>query len=249
MTVDDILTAMKLPDESHVDQRIPKKLLLENAARTAADRRQINEGIDELLWIAALKPASTGVAAFHDETRDIPELSVLTLQLRPAARSGRVIELIHRAIPYPLLLITAQDDRVELSLALKRMAQNEAGKMVLEGGITSVLVPEEPMRSEFLASLSLERQPRTSLLSVYEGWMACLEAVQAAGITGQFGVSADQAARTVRREALVEAERLRDEIQRLRQQAVREKQWQRRVELNLELKRLDAALEEVRQRL
>ena len=49
-----------LPD-ARVDQRVPKKLLLEHGAPTAADKRQINDGIEELLWVAALKPTTIGV--------------------------------------------------------------------------------------------------------------------------------------------------------------------------------------------
>ncbi|HEY5492942.1 MAG TPA: DUF4391 domain-containing protein [Gemmatimonadaceae bacterium] len=45
MNAADLLTALDLPADSRVNQRIPKKLLLENGASTAADRRQINEGV------------------------------------------------------------------------------------------------------------------------------------------------------------------------------------------------------------
>ncbi|MBK6845892.1 MAG: DUF4391 domain-containing protein [Gemmatimonadetes bacterium] len=37
----DVIAALALPAESRVDQRIPKKLFLENGAPTAADRKRI----------------------------------------------------------------------------------------------------------------------------------------------------------------------------------------------------------------
>jgi hypothetical protein len=60
-TGSDLLAALELPDGCRVDQRVPKKLLLENGAPTAADKRLISDGIEELLWLAALKPTTIGV--------------------------------------------------------------------------------------------------------------------------------------------------------------------------------------------
>ena len=62
MIVAAILDALTLPPDSRVDQRVPKKLLLEQGAPTVADKRQISAGIEELLWIAALKPTNIGIS-------------------------------------------------------------------------------------------------------------------------------------------------------------------------------------------
>ena len=44
-----LIAALDLPASSRVDRRVSRKLLLENGAPTAADKRYINEGIEELL--------------------------------------------------------------------------------------------------------------------------------------------------------------------------------------------------------
>lgn len=55
MVAEDIIAALQLPEQARVNQRVSKKLLIDNLAPTAADRQQINEGIEEVQWIAALK--------------------------------------------------------------------------------------------------------------------------------------------------------------------------------------------------
>ena len=55
MTPPSVIARLCLPADARVDQRVPKKLLIENGARTPADKRQISDGIEELHWIAALK--------------------------------------------------------------------------------------------------------------------------------------------------------------------------------------------------
>src|SRR5680860_1571015 len=135
MNGDALLTALELPASSRVDQRVPKKLLLENGAPTAADKRIINDGIEELLWLAALKPTTIGVPEYRDEEREYLEIAVLRLTLRAATKAARLVELVHRAVPYPLLLLTEQGERPGLSAAHKRWSQGEAGKTVLEGNV------------------------------------------------------------------------------------------------------------------
>lgn len=78
---------------------MPKKLLLEHGAPTGADKRQIQDGIEEIVWVAALKPINVGVPAFDDGIRQYLEIAVLTVELRPSAKPARLIELVHRAIP------------------------------------------------------------------------------------------------------------------------------------------------------
>ena len=54
----DPIAALALPDDALVDRRVPKTLLIENGAPTAADKRRIREGIEEIQWLAALKPTN-----------------------------------------------------------------------------------------------------------------------------------------------------------------------------------------------
>lgn len=117
MNAADVLDALDLPRQTRIDQRVAKKLLVENGAVKPADKRRINDGIDELTWIAALKPNDVGAPAFRDDVRDYLEIAVLSLTLRPAAKSTRIVELVHRAVPYPVLLITSQAETLDLSAA------------------------------------------------------------------------------------------------------------------------------------
>jgi hypothetical protein len=242
MTADDVIAALGLPPDSRVDLRVSKKLLVEHGAPTPADKRQINDGIDELLWVAALKPDTIGVAEFQDDTRKYREIAVLSLRLRPDAKASRLVELIHRAVPYPVFLVTTQENEVAVSLACKRLAQSEAGRFVLEDAPVACSLNTNPAGVGWLPSLALALQPRVDMKALYDGWMACLEAFQAAQITGRLAPSADPAVQDARRQALADHVRLRRDIAAFRSQAEKEKQVSRRVEINLEMKRLEARL-------
>jgi hypothetical protein len=138
-----LIDALRLPESCRVDQRVPKKLLLENGAVTAADKRLITEAIEEIQWLAALKPNTIGVPDYRDTLREYLEIALLAVTLRgvvkPASHS-RLAELVHRAVPYPVLLLLIERQSLTLSLAHKRWAQNEAAKVVLDGSLISVTV-------------------------------------------------------------------------------------------------------------
>lgn len=257
----DIFLALGLPDGCRVDQRVPKKLLLENGAPTAADKRLIVDAIEEIQWVAALKPNTIGVADYRDNLREYLEIAVLTVALRGASDNGeaksanatRINELLHRAVPYPVFLLQKSGQRITLSLAHKRWAQNEAGKVVLDGAVVSVSLPDdapsETVLSAFTQALSLTSQPQTTLFGLYQGWIDSVQALLAARLTGSFKAADSPEQATARRQALQECDGLELEATRLRTLATKEKQLARQVELNLALKRVQAQLATARQQL
>ena len=89
MNAADLIAALDLPPGARVNQRVPKKFLVEKGAPTAADKRRINEGIEEIHWLAALKPATIGVPEFRDKVREYLEIAVLSVGLRSSARRKR----------------------------------------------------------------------------------------------------------------------------------------------------------------
>jgi hypothetical protein len=247
-----LIDALALPQDARVDQRVPKKLLVENGAATAADKRQINDAIEELLWIAALKPSNIGVPEYRDEVREYLEIAVISATLRPEAKIARIIELIHRAIPYPVVLATSQGESVTLSLAHKRFSQAETASVVVESvETTAPIQPGTPTTEEvsFVTNLALAAQPARDLFALYQGWLDCLAALAAARVTGRFALLESQEEADVRRAALVEHARLQQEIVSLRAQAAKEKQLNRRVELNLAIRRLEGRLRELTEKL
>lgn len=249
---DELITALDLPAGSRVDQRVPKKLLLEHGAPTTADKRHLNEGVEELLWLASLKPTTIGVPDYRDAAREYLEVAVLRLTLRAGAKLARLVELVHRAVPYPLLLLTEQGELADLSAAHKRWAQKEMGKTVLDGEVVTASwhsEQEDPHGTDFRAALTLARQPRASLYALYQGWIDTLLALRAAHVTGAFRLAIDAEQAAARQQALREYGRLDAEIARLRAAAAKEKQMARQVALNLELKRMEAARSAARARL
>jgi hypothetical protein len=269
----ELVDALRLPVSCRVDQRVPKKMLAEHGAPTAADRRLLTDGIEELQWIAALKPGTVAIPEHRADGREYLEVAVLAVQVRTthgkASQQLRLAELVHRAVPYPVVLIqslapgnaTPPDDCVPpavaalaVSLIHKRAAQNEAGKVVVDGELVRCELVDAtgtaaPPAGALLEALALDRQPHQDLMALYQGWMDCLTAAEAARITGNFRLPSGPSATAAQREALRLCQRLEQEAARLRNQAAKERQIAKQVELNLALQRLQADLNAARAQL
>lgn len=245
-----VLDALALPANAKVEQRIPKKLLVEQGAPTAADKRQIQDGIEELQWVAALKPTNIAVPAYRDAVREYLEVAVLTAVFRQNAKVVRLTELIHRAVPYPVLLVSSfrdgGTDSIAVSAAHKRFAQNEAGKYVVDEILTTApmaldAVPPEATQA-FLDSLALSRLPTRDLFQFYQGWMNGIVGFAAASITGRFALPESPEQTHRMRESVAQHSQILNDLSVLRTQAVKEKQMNRLVELNTKIKRLELQL-------
>lgn len=256
LSVNEVVAALDLPAATTVNQRIPKKLLIENGAPTSADKKLIQDGVDEITWIAALKPANAGIPEYEDEQRCYLELAVLSVALKQEAgkpllsprNASRVAELVHRAIPYPVMLVLDLGEAICLSLAHIRWAQQEAEKTVLDAPPIEANLPKASSHQanasqtldNFLQSLPLARQPRSDLYALYQGWMDTLSAWQVAQLTGSFAMSETPELAAQRRTALHRCQEIDAQMASLRIAASKEKQIARQVAINLEIKALHA---------
>ena len=253
MNLDAVIEGFELPAAARVDRRVPKKLLADNSPRRV--RVAIEQGIEQLRWVAVLKPGNTAIptGTFHPSDGDpvpVAEVSVLVLALREDARSPEAVEVVHRAVPYHILLLAEQAGQIQVSVAWKRRSLTQADQFVLLDG--PLVAPACEManmaahQEAFLAHLALGQQPGRDLAQVYQGWASAVLAAQAALITGQFRPLADAAANLTRQSLLAEHGRLVVEIAGLASRLRQATQVRDRVELGYQLKQAEAGLDRLR---
>ncbi len=285
--------ALALPAAAHIGQRIAKRVLAEQIASlpgtTAADKRLATDLLAELHWLAALKPTTCGLAVWQTETHDYLEIAVLHAvvhaQIRPSSgrkassrspatatqtskSQSRLIELIHRAIPYPVVLIISQSGAegeaesdteggkcaAQLSLAHKRLSQSASSAVVLEHIVTTKSIAlhadSTPAICQFLQYIAFNSAAGTSintavstlrdLYARYSDWLHAVEALAASEHTGQFQVSASESQAKSRRQALANFEKINQQLISLRNQASKESQLGSRAALNQQIAALMA---------
>ena len=185
------------------------------------------------------------MAEYRDDAREYLEIAVLQVTLRPGARADRIIELMHRAVPYPVFLIAWKEETPGISLAHKRWSLGEAGKTVVDGEIIAAELAGRFPHRAFKRILRLPTPiPSTSdnairTLPRLDRSVTGVESLRASLVI--FGFQHRRPCRQqTARSALQEYLRLDGQIKDMRAAASKEKQLARLVEMNVKLKRLQA---------
>jgi hypothetical protein len=243
LTARRFLAAFELPVGARLSTRIAKKIVAEQAAANSSDRRLVEQGLDDVIWAGVLKPTTIAVPAFQDETRDWGEIAIITLSVRADVDPVRMASLLHKAIPYPLLLVADTKSGLQISCAHVRRALNDETKRVADTPLIAT-IHNGPLVELFIASWALPNLPATNIAILYEAFIARLESWRASVVTGVWSHSDDGDAVTLRRETLLEHSRLSAEVAALRKTAGIARSMRDRVALNGEvqiyLQRLEA---------
>lgn len=245
MTVDELIAALHLPAECRVDRTIPRSVLAEQAAGGRTDRRLITTEVQSATWVASLKPHQVGVAAWVDEFRVYDEIAVVRVELASPSRVAKVAERLHRAIPYPLILLHATEGACGVSAAHKRRSLGDAAARVLDGDVVLAAVRDRSdtgLAQQWVSSLALDQQPSMSLLSLYGGWIAAIERWHRIERLGPNAQPADTLDPDEARRLVAQFDELRKSIDALLRAAETERHLGRRAEINVELQRQRKAL-------
>jgi len=215
-----VISALAIPREALVEQRVQK----------AAGRAGRADGRRQRRIQTALRNCHGGGtqadeyrrARLKDDVREYLEIAVLTVVLRPAAKPPRLIELIHRAIPYPLVLIAEHGGAASFSLAHKRWSQGEAEKIVIEDVRHVPLNPDSPsdVEASFWPASPFRAFPHATCLH-------CMRVsgsrgrMEAARITGTFTPPESAERASIRREGLEVHAVLQHDLAILRQEPIK----------------------------
>lgn len=243
--IDLVYDSMDIPEACHLGKRVFKKLFQENAKLGATDKKAFREDIDTITWQYTLKPSTIQIQAYEDDQREYLEVAVLHVDLKTQKRTGRIAEIMHRAIPYPLLIVFAFDKMCALSTAHKRFSQAEKEAIVAEDFVITDwidLSDSTPVQKEFLASLSIAGLPHTHFFAFYSAIADRLVALDCSRLTGEYRMESFADKREARQKRLAACHDLEVRIAEYKIAIKKETQFNRQVELNTKIKELEKQL-------
>ncbi len=248
--------SMNLPESCLLNSRIYKKMLLESTDLSNNDKKVITEDIDTLGWRYTLKPETISIPKIQTDEFDYPEIAVIHVTLKSPKRVKRLVEIIQRAIPYPLALVISHDNRLWLSLANKRQSLADSQKLMVEAFFDSNWIDgnsSDPIEQAFIASLDCKQLDWTNFYTLYQGYVERMLALQAARHTGQFRLqnphevdaNANASPTRDRQTLLQDIRQLEEEESSLKTSLKSETQFNRRLALNMSIKRCQQQIQKL----
>lgn len=238
------LAFLEIPDSCRLDKPVFKKLFLDHVDLDVTDKKALSEDVERIRWRYALKPETINLAAYVDSQREYLEVAILTVELVDVKRVDRLSSLIHRAIPYPLIIVFEFDGRLSFSVAEKRINQADKTKLVLEDRWLTAWIDAtspSPQHEAFLASIGLSRLPSSNFYALYQAFVSQVIAFVASERTGKFNAVTVEVAR-YHAETLQKISMLEREIAETRTKLRKETQMSGKIELNSKIKKLKDAI-------
>jgi len=214
------------PQKAYVNRPIPKTKFYENANITKSVKDAFISQIQQITWAYKLSPETINLAS----TKSLLEIQVFNIQLKMSDLDEKVLLSIDKAISHPILFQLYFEDKVQVKLAYKRINEADESKWVVEqyfssGWISISKVDEVKTNLPIVLDLSgLYEQILKELLP--------LEASNGESIKEQ----------TQRFNLITQKQK---EITQLQSKMRNEKQFNRKVEMNNQLKTLQQQLDQL----
>lgn len=208
---------LNLPKTTEFNRRIPKQKFYENLSVTPALKRVFVEQIKTIWWRNKIAASTMNLAAGGAVT----ELEVFELQLSQPSLDEAVLKLIDKEIPYHILFLLSCEGKVQAWIGYKEAA----------GSGTAAFKVNRYYHTDWMDADKLELKAEgLSLDAVYESFVR-----QIAG-DALTGGQEESLKESVEREQ--KRQELEKQIAALQAKIRKEKQLNRQMELNADLKRI-----------
>lgn len=217
------MVLLNIPKRAFYNRRIPKNKLYKQIGIDPKLERKFIDEIEHIIWKYKLSQETINL----EPTKEVEEIQVFEIKLKERDISIEVLENIDRVIPYPILYIIRYNDNIKLTIAYKERNKIDENKMVVYSYYQSEWMKEDDLKIDILKGLNLKE--------VYDNIIRQL-------IPLESKIQDDI-------EELIELneriESLKKEIKRLEKRIIKEKQFNRKVDLNIKLQKKKRELEEL----
>lgn len=223
---------LNIPDSCFVGNVIYKKLFYENADLGTRDKAIFTEAIEKIRWVYCLKPETINIPVYKDQERDYPEMEVIEVRLKEDKNLKRIAEIIMRTIPYPMLLVFILEDRKQLYLAHQRINQADRSKNTLDEFIATDWLDKDHVLFD---QLDIRQMRFINYYSLYSDLVDVISIDRVSDIVADKSPITGQEARELTRQI----EDIEGQITSLRAKLKKEDQFNRKMEINIRIKKLE----------
>ncbi|HFU4365968.1 TPA: DUF4391 domain-containing protein [Streptococcus suis] len=183
-------------------------------------------------WIYCLKPETINISAYKDEVREYPEVEVIEVLLHKDYKLKRIAEIIMRTIPYPMVLIFRLEGKVKFYVAHQRTNQSDSTKNTIEEFIATDWLESD---GALFDKLDIKQMRFTNFYALYSDIVDTISIYNLSTIIP----TDDNITGAEARELSAQIEDIEQEITSLGAKLKKESQLNRKMELNIEIKRLE----------
>ena len=209
------------PKSAALGRILPKSKIYEHGSPTSAIKELFVRQVEQIVWQFKLAPETINLPP----SRSVPEIQVFSVTLKEGEIKGEVLRFMDQSIPYPILFELCYEDKIKATASYKRPSEADKTKWVISDYLETSWVSKETLRSPLPLVLNLESLYASLLTSLIPFPLRSGEGLQ------------DFVAR-------MELFRSRQkELEKCESLLRKEKQFNRKVKINAELRDLNREIE------
>lgn len=238
---------MSIPKMCELNRPIFKKLFLERGVLDTTDQKTLKEDITSIRWLYTLKPSTINISKFEDETVEYHEIAILQIDLTNLNRVKRIGTFVNKAIPYPIILLFRHNEKFAISVANKRTNQADITKWIIDDELITDWISETSpteIQKKFINDCSLNNLSSLNFYAFYQDVIARVTALIVANRNGSYDKTSREKT-AYRLEALAKITKLESQVVERRTNLKKEKQFNRKLELNILIKEHQAEIEKL----
>ena len=209
------------PKQAAFGRTLPKNKIYEHSGANTKLKDLFVEQVEQIVWQYKLAPETINLAA----KPGVPEVQVFAIQLKTPELHLDVLRCIDGAVQFPIIFELSFEGRIQVIAAYKRANESDASRWVLSDYFATAWVLSDIERADMPLALDLG--------GLYEQVLHRLIPTPARPQE----ILADLVARV---ELVAGKQR---EVKQASSKLAKEKQFNRKVEINAELRKLKAELE------
>lgn len=211
------------PKQAEFGRTLPKNKIYEHSGANTRLKDMFVEQVEQIVWRYKLAPETTNLPA----RPGVPEIQIFAIQLKTPELHHDVLRCIDGAVQFPIIFELSFDGRKKVIAAYKRPNESDASRWVLSDYFATAWLPSDIERAAMPLALDLG--------GLYELVLHRLIPTPAR--------PQESLADLVARVELVAAKKR--EIEKTTSRLAKEKQFNRKVEINAHLRQLKNELKEL----
>ena len=208
------------PKQAHFGKMIAKSKIYEHANLTTALKDKFVSQIEKITWQYKLASATINLQA----TSSVPEIQIFDIRLKGDDLDESLLKVIDKAIPFPIFYQVYRGNEIKVKAAYKRPSDADKNRWVVESYFESEWLTFDTPKEPLPVALDLGK--------LYEQMMKAL-------LPKELLDSVAQQTAIKKQVALVEKIKAKERAyDKLKAKRDKEKQFNRKAELNSQLKEL-----------
>ena len=248
---------IKVPNSAIVNSIIPKQDIFEATQMNKSDQDYFVKYVKQIRWLYKFDDSTIRIKPYEDEEKSYLEVELISIKLKNEfqeynhntgnfhrfdARLDRIVDILHRFIPYPILLCADFKDEIKFYVSHISESKADYNKITLDELISTEWINTKNLDKfdeELMAKLQIDNLDKTNVFTFYDDIVTAIIQYNGSKEVGKKVILSSEDIQKIM-EKIKEIER---QINDLRIELRKSDNFNEQVELNIKIKELENEIE------